>query len=160
MEQDRGNGADPHAEQEAEDDLATLCALRERLRASLAGRDLVGDTADQAQAVETAMELERVEGRIAELTSGAAYVDAPGPTTDAVSLGSVVTLRFPDGGEEQVRLSALPDEDADPPVTTPDSPMGTALIGRRAGDTVRYEAPYGEVNVEITAVHLAVSGRR
>lgn len=160
MEQDRTNGPDRYAEREAEDDLARLCALRERLRASLAGRDLVGDNADQAQAVETGMELERVERRIADLTTGAAYADAPGPSTDAVSLGSVVTLRFADGAEERVRLSALPDEDADPPVTTPDSPMGRALLGRRPGDTVRYEAPNGEVQAEIAATHLAVPGRR
>ncbi|MBO0829461.1 MAG: GreA/GreB family elongation factor [Streptosporangiales bacterium] len=143
-----------------EQDLATLCAHRERLRASLAGRETVGDNADQAQAVEAAMELERVERRIADLTTDAAYADAPGPSADAVSLGSVATLRFPDGGEERVRLSALPDEDADPPVTTPDSPMGRALLGRRTGDPVSYEAPYGEVNAEIAAVHLAVPRRR
>lgn len=161
MDQDETDrGPDAHAEREAEDDLATLCAHRERLRASLAGRDLVGDNADQAQAVEAAMELERVERRIADLSTGSAYADAPGPSADAVSLGAVATLRFPDGTEERVRLSALPDEDADPPVTTPDSPMGQALMGRRAGDTVRYDAPYGEVNAEITAIHLSVADRR
>lgn len=160
MEQDRANGPDAYAEREAADELAALCAHRERLRASLAGRDLVGDNADQAQELEAAMELERVERRIADLTTGAAYVDAPGPSTDAVSLGSVATLRFPDGTEERVRLSALPDEDADPPVTTPDSPMGQALLGRRTGDAVRYEAPNGEVNAEISGIHLSVADPR
>lgn len=160
MEQDRTHGPDAYAEREAQDDLAALCSHRERLRASLAGRDLVGDSADQAQAVEAAMELERVERRIADLTSGAAYADASGPSTDAVSLGSVATLRFPDGTEERVRLSALPDEDADPPVTTPDSPMGQALMGRRTGDRVQYEAPNGQVSAEIAAVHLSVADRR
>jgi transcription elongation factor GreA len=159
MEQDRTNTPDAHAEREAEDELARLCALRERLRASLAGRDLVGDSADQAQAVETGMELERVDRRIADLTTGAAYADASGPETDAISLGAVATLRFQDGTEERVRLSALPDEDADPPVTTPDSPMGRALLGRCIGDAVHYEAPNGEVRAEIVAAHLVVPGR-
>lgn len=158
MEQERTNAPDAYAEREAEDDLAALCAHRERLRASLAGRDLVGDSADQAQVVETGMELERVERRIADLTTGAAYADAPGPSTDAVSLGSLATLRFSDGTEQRVRLSALPDDDADPPVTTPDSPMGQALLGRRVGDAVRYEAPNGEMRAEIVAAHLSVPG--
>lgn len=159
MEQDRTNGPDAYAEREAAEDLSVLCEQRERLRAGLADRDLAGDDADRAQTVETRMELERVERRIADLTTGVAYADAPGPSADAVSLGSVATLRFPDGAEEQVRLSALPDEDADPPVTTPDSPMGRALLGRGVGDAVRYEAPNGEVTAEVAAVHLPGPGR-
>ena len=31
------------------------------------------------------------------------------------------------------------------------SPLGRALLGRKVGDTVRYDAPAGEFEVKITA---------
>ena len=38
---------------------------------------------------------------------------------------------------------------------SPTAPLGAALIGARAGDTVAYEAPNGELRVRVLEVEAA-----
>ena len=39
-------------------------------------------------------------------------------------------------------------------VISPTAPLGAALIGARAGDTVSYEAPNGELQVRVLGVEV------
>jgi transcription elongation factor GreA len=73
---------------------------------------------------------------------------------DEVSPGSLVTLRpMDDGADEDVEtyLVALSREERAPGVrtVTSDSPLGSALLGKRVGDRVRYEAPGGTFVYEV-----------
>jgi transcription elongation factor GreA len=66
--------------------------------------------------------------------------------------GSSVTVRFGDDPDVEIfRLVASGEHDADDTVS-PDSPLGRALIGATAGETVGFAAPSGQLAVTVVAV--------
>lgn len=75
---------------------------------------------------------------------------------DEVGPGTVVTLRPADetGAEEESYLVALSPEERAPGVrtVTATSPLGGALVGRRVGERLTYEAPGGTFTYEVIAV--------
>lgn len=75
---------------------------------------------------------------------------------DVVGPGKVVTLRHEGEEEAETYLLGLREEKkvAGMAVLTPDSPLGKALVGRRAGEKVVAEAPRGEMRVEVLKVEL------
>ena len=71
-----------------------------------------------------------------------------------VAAGSVVTIRYVgDEDEERYLLGSIEEQADGLDVISPGSPLGGALIGRSAGDTVSDETPTGaQLEVEITSV--------
>ena len=68
--------------------------------------------------------------------------------------GKLVTIRHP-GEEPETYLLGLREEkggEQEHDVLTPDSPLGQALVGHRAGEKVSASAPSGELKVEIVEV--------
>jgi len=71
--------------------------------------------------------------------------------------GTEVTVRFP--GDEPLRmrlvhfLEETPAGEEDTTLTS-DSPLGLALVGRRAGETVTYSTLRGELQVELLAIDI------
>ena len=67
-----------------------------------------------------------------------------------------MTLRFAGGDEATFRIVAIPEQapagDQDD-VVTAGSPLGEALVGRAAGDTITYAGPDGELQAEVVALH-------
>lgn len=57
-------------------------------------------------------------------------------------MGSTVTVRFADSTEATVQIGEVA-EVLDRTLVTADSPLGRALLGSRAGDTIGYETPEG-----------------
>ncbi|MCA1690798.1 MAG: transcription elongation factor GreA [Actinobacteria bacterium] len=99
----------------------------------------------------------RMEARIRQLQSileAAEIIDdeaAAGATT--VASGTVVTLRYE--GEEDTEhylIGSIEERRADLAVISPASPLGQAVLGRRPGETVAYEAPSGTLRVEIVTI--------
>lgn len=78
---------------------------------------------------------------------------------DEVSAGSQVTIAF-DGDEDDTDTFLLGsrevlglDDGVDANVYSPQSPIGEAVLGRRKGDTVTYDAPNGnKISITIMAV--------
>ncbi|MFH8840449.1 GreA/GreB family elongation factor [Streptomyces sp. NPDC017868] len=142
------------AREALERELADLRTEREAVAVTLrdGGGDEVGDRADQADELQRADELDRLGTRITEiegrLREGAV---AGAPSTDAVGVGSSVTVRFADGTESTVQIGELANA-LDATLVTADSPLGKALLGHRAGDTVTYDTPEGRT----TAVVLSL----
>src|SRR6188472_2701281 len=56
---------------------------------------------------------------------------------DVVTVGAKVTIKDEDGGTLEVEISAL----GGPGKTSPTSPLGAALLGKKIGDTVDVKAP-------------------
>jgi transcription elongation GreA/GreB family factor len=133
--------------------VARLRSERGALAADLAGEDpedpVVGDSGDQSQALEGDDDLARIDQRIREVQHLAADPEAaqsPGGIAD----GTVVTLRFPGGDLSTFRVVTIAEQaGTDEEVLTTDSPLGRALAGRRQGDTLSYEGPDGELQVEV-----------
>lgn len=66
--------------------------------------------------------------------------------------GMIVTLRY-EGEEPETYLLGLREEKGGQyPVLTPDSPLGQALVGHGAGETVTTKVPAGELKIEIVEV--------
>jgi transcription elongation factor GreA len=99
----------------------------------------------------------RMEARIRQLQSlidNAVIVDGK-ETSDVVGTGSVVALRY-DGDEEADRylVGSIEERRADVSVVSPNSPLGQALLGHRKGDVVEYQAPGGNLKVEIVDIEV------
>ncbi|MEV7320684.1 GreA/GreB family elongation factor [Streptomyces sp. NPDC093970] len=135
-----------------EQQLADLHAERQDVAATLSGDDSPGDHADQADELQRADDLRRLDARIEDITLRLhqAAVAAPAPA-GVVGVGSTVTVRFADGAVQSVAIGEIASAD-DENLVTEDSPLGRALLGHRVGDTVRFETPQG--GTEATVVSL------
>jgi transcription elongation factor GreA len=72
-----------------------------------------------------------------------------------VSPGSIVTLRYDGDAEDDTQryfVGSIEERRGDMPVVSPSAPLGKALLGKRAGTTVEYEAPGGALKVTLVAV--------
>lgn len=96
-----------------------------------------------------------MEGRIihlANLIENAEIVENAG--VDEIRAGVVVSIRYEgDDDVERYLLGSIEERVEGIDVMSPGSPLGAALIGKKAGDVVSYETPSGAtLNVEIVAV--------
>lgn len=80
-----------------------------------------------------------------------------GPGT--VAAGSVVGIRYEgDDDVERFLVGSIEERHDELSVVSPGSPLGQALLGKAAGETVEYEAPGGKLRVEI--VEVSAQGSR
>ena len=97
-----------------------------------------------------------MEGRIRQLESlldSAEIVEAPEP--GVVGPGSIVTIIYEGDAEddaERYLVGHIEERSRGLDVISPTAPLGAALLGARAGDTVAYEAPNGELRVRVLQV--------
>ena len=75
----------------------------------------------------------------------AVLVDEESAVSDAVGIGSKVELEDEQGGCLEVEISSVGG-------ISPDSPLGRALIGTRAGDEVEVDAPSGAWRARVISV--------
>ncbi len=139
----------------AEYDQLTTVGRREVAARLLRAREL-GDLSENAEYHATKDEQGLMEARIRRLEwtiRNAEIVEAP-QEGDTVVPGVLVTVRQPDDDDEDTYLiAASPEERARGSRTiTVKSPLGSVLLGRRAGDRVTYEAPGGSFTYEITSI--------
>ncbi|MFJ3415955.1 GreA/GreB family elongation factor [Streptomyces sp. NPDC086082] len=134
-------------------ELADLHTERGTVAATLQDSDsVVGDKADEADELQRADELRRLDDRISEVTTRLSEADVAGPpSTSMVGVGSTVTVRFSDGSVETVHIGETAAA-SDQMLVTADSPLGRALLGRGAGDTVSYDAPEGQAAAVVVSV--------
>jgi transcription elongation factor GreA len=72
---------------------------------------------------------------------------------DVVAVGSVVSLRYVGDDEvDRYLVGSIEERREGVTVVSPDSPLGSALLGHKAGDKVSYEAPSGELHVEVVSI--------
>ncbi len=142
----------------------------ERLKAELEDLTTRGRV-DIAQTIEVARELGdlkenadyhaarddqgRMEARIRQLQSlvdNAVIVDSS-QVSDTVAAGSIVALRYEgDDDVDRFLVGSIEERRSDVAVVSPASPLGQALVGHRKGDIVEYQAPGGNLKVEIVDV--------
>ena len=74
-------------------------------------------------------------------------------SSNEVSTGKVVSLRYEgDDDVERYLVGSIEEEQPGVSVVSPDSPLGQALLGRKPGDVVEYQAPGGVLKVEIVSL--------
>jgi transcription elongation factor GreA len=101
-------------------------------------------------------ELAKMEGRIVFLKQMLEKAEVGQAEDDGtISPGFRVTYHFAGDSEERTfLLGAREMADDDIEVFSPQSPLGSALIGARVGDTVSYSAPSGK-EIEVVVVKAA-----
>jgi transcription elongation factor GreA len=96
----------------------------------------------------------KMEGRIRHLQAmlgSAVILEAAGGET--VAMGTIVEIRYAgDDDTERYLIGSIEEHRDDVAVISPGSPLGQALLGRSAGDSVEYQAPTGKLAVEIVSV--------
>jgi transcription elongation factor GreA len=112
-----------------------------------------GDLRENAEYHAAKDEQGKMEARIRQLEAllRDAHIGDP-PDADEVRPGLVVVLDV-DGEEETYLLGSREDHHDDHDILSASSPMGTAVTGARAGDTVTFQTPAG-VSVAVTVQEI------
>lgn len=116
-----------------------------------------GDISENSEYEDAKERQSHCEGRIAELENRVATAEVIDvkklPPSDRVVFGTTVVISRPDDGEERTwTIVGETEADIEAGRITYKSPLGKALIGRRAGDEVTVTAPAGNQTWEILAV--------
>lgn len=75
--------------------------------------------------------------------------------TSVVSTGSLVTIRYEgDDDTETYLLGSIEERREGIDIMGPTSPLGQALLGHKAGETVEYQAPGGTMRVQIVEISV------
>jgi transcription elongation factor GreA len=129
--------------------------LADRLRHAR-GFGVMGDNDDQLAAFEDAA----IDGarivQLERLIASATVIDGAWADDGAATLGSIVRFEDSAGRRAEYELVGVRSEDATRAQVTARSPMGRALLGASAGDTVRVMLPDGrERSLSVLAVVTA-----
>ena len=136
-------------------ELEELIAQRPVIAAEINARREEGDLRENGGYHAAREEQGKMEARIRylqELLRTARVGEAP--ASDAVAPGMVVTIRFdddPDDTETFLLGSREIASTTDLTVYSPESALGKAILGARAGQTVTYTAPSG-AEIKVTVV--------
>jgi transcription elongation factor GreA len=112
------------------------------------------DTVDNAEYDEAKTEQAFVEGRIQDLErmlSSARMIEEP-VRADYVRMGSHVRIVDGDGEEQTYYLVGSQEADPRKGLISNESPIGRALIGKRAGEEVTVVAPGGSFDIKVLAI--------
>ncbi len=97
-----------------------------------------------------------VEGRILALENminHASIIESEEAPTGRVGMGSQVTVSAPNGGKEYYTVVGSVEADPTEGKISNESPVGSALLGKKVGDKVEVEAPAGVIKLVIVEIH-------
>lgn len=129
---------------------------RQQVKEDIATARAFGDLSENAEYDEARKEQAKVESRIAELEElilGAVIVDESKIDTSIINMGSIVKV-YDKEFDETVEYSIVGSNEVDPfqNKISDMSPIGKALVGKRAGDEVTVELPSGSMKLQIIEV--------
>ena len=132
---------------------------REQVRRAIDEARSFGDLSENSEYDEARNEQAKTEARIAELKEmmeNAIIVDEAKLDASVISLGSFVKVYDVDF-EEDVEYTIVGSNEANPMdgKISDLSPIGRALIGKKAGDSVEVTAPGGTIKLEVREVSRA-----
>ena len=139
------------------DDLTTRGRIEVAIKIEAAR--LLGDLSENGDYHAAKDEQGHMEGRIRQLEyllESAEILE--GGAEGVVATGSVVSIVYagdtPDMAERYL-IGHMEEKTGDMDVMSPDSPLGSALLGSKVGDTVQFKAPNGTMSVEVVKVESA-----
>ena len=129
---------------------------RQQVKEDIATARAFGDLSENAEYDEARNEQAKVEARITELESlilGAIIVDESKIDTSIINMGSLVKV-YDKEFDETVEYSIVGSNEVDPfqNKISDMSPIGKALVGKKAGDEVIVELPTGAIHLQILEV--------
>jgi transcription elongation factor GreA len=115
-----------------------------------------GDIAENAEYEEAKTEQALVESQILELRRVlqlAQVLDTADIPTDHIGIGSIVKMTNLENDDEwEFTLVTSVEADPDNDLISDESPVGDALVGRKAGDVVRIQVPNGLLQYRIDSI--------
>jgi transcription elongation factor GreB len=84
-------------------------------------------------------------------------IDPRTQPADQVRFGATVTVRGEDGAERRYQIVGVDEADPARGALSWRSPLATALLGARVGDTVAFRSPRGDEELEVVMVRYAES---
>ena len=107
---------------------------------------------DEAKNKQAQMEIRIVE--IETMLKNAKVIDETEISTDTVSLGCTVTV-FDIEFDEEIKYNIVGSTEADPSngKISDESPVGSALLGKKVGDVVEVPAPAGSIEMKVVAIN-------
>ncbi len=129
---------------------------RHEIAAKIKAAREFGDLSENAEYEEAKQEQGFVEGEIVELEykiKNAKIIDESTIPSGVIHIGSTVKFWDADMEEEYTYTIVGSDEaDLDEGRISNESPVGIALIGAKAGETVSVKAPFGSYDVKIIEI--------
>ena len=128
------------------------------IAAQIEAARLLGDLSENGDYHAAKEEQGKMEGRImrlkAILENCEIVAESEDPSGDSVvAPGLMVSIRFQGDDEiEQYLFGSIEERRTGIEVVSPGSPMGQALEGARAGQTVTYEANGNQLSIEVVAI--------
>jgi len=117
---------------------------------------LLGDLSENGDYHAAKDEQGHMEGRIRQLEHLMEHAEIlEPPAAGEVGVGSVVTIAYDGDRDDQGEtylLGHVEELTSGLDVMSPESPLGSALLGTRQGDTVEYQAPTGIQRVRVLQV--------
>jgi transcription elongation factor GreA len=107
-----------------------------------------GDVSDNSEYEDLKEEYNRLEGRLHELENilENVVIIEEGSRDGTIHIGSHVTVRTPDDSEDETWVLVGPEEAHAPEGRiSSESPVGQALLGSRAGDSITVTTPGGHI---------------
>lgn len=107
---------------------------------------------DEAKNKQAQMEIRIVE--IEAMLKNAKVIDETEISTDTVSVGCTVTV-FDIEFDEEIKYSIVGSTEADPSngKISDESPVGSALLGKKVGDIVEVPAPAGSIELKVVEIN-------
>ncbi|MGH9170433.1 MAG: GreA/GreB family elongation factor [Acidimicrobiales bacterium] len=98
----------------------------------------------------------KMESRVRQLQAILGSAEIVAETAGAegiVTAGAIVEIRYAgDEDTERYLVGSIEERRQGVSVISPNSPLGQALIGKKPGDSVEWEAPSGTLSAEVVAV--------
>lgn len=115
-----------------------------------------GDISENAEYEVAKEEQGKLEARIRELehTLARAKISQQAAAGDQVAQGNIVTITDGDGDQLRLLISSREDRTDEAMVISPQSPLGTALLGAGVGEEIEYQAPAGTLQVTINSIDI------
>ena len=147
----------PEGLRKLEDELEHLKTVKrkeiaERIKASKE----FGDISENAEYEDAKNDQAFIEGRILQLDQmlrNAQVIDNHNAPRDTITVGSTVRVKDMGSGEEiSYTIVGSAEADPDKDKISNESPVGRALLGRRAGEVVEVTAPAGKMKYSVLKI--------
>ena len=126
--------------------------IKEKIQVALG----YGDLSENSEYDEAKSEQGKIESRINDLEAmlqNYKLIDETEASTDVVGVGSKVKIRDMELKEDmEYTIVGFAQADPDAGKLSDESPIGTALMGRKVGETVSVETPGGVIELKILEI--------
>jgi len=115
----------------------------------------IGGTVDNAEYDDAKNEQAFVEGRILTLEKmikNASIIQEDKTPSKWVKLGSKVKVRNEEGGEELYTIVGSAEADPSDGKISNESPVGSALLGKKVGQVIQAEIPAGKIKFKVVSI--------